>query len=450
MQAKSAPNSRRRRSETAEVDAQVAPKITVDVIKPPQGSRSTITRGATQTKVANEKKGKAPSKALPAGSQSKRPPGRRRKPIPPLDVLPKEIQSPKSKDSKSDGKRRSKRQRVARSSAYAEQPQEEDDDEQDDVNVVHKLDKRKKNNSKGDGSSATIVPLPLEVKEEGGESPSEEEVAINPETMSLKDIIRITNSKERKQAKEEKAAKALQALQNHEEEEEEEEEEAAPVVASQKAPIPASHGGTPDGVAIQVRLKDGKIVVDPGSLTVQAQQPTTLKRVVHDNTASHINSMSYMSRLSNEKWSVQDTEFFYKALSQFGTDFTLISQLFPGRQRRHLKNKFTRESKIAPKRVDEALKAASRSTVASYKEMITMLQANGMDIGGGELDCEILPQAVIDFADTDEREGTHRERLLALAVSSPLEKRPRGRPRKPRPSPPTSVPKSAQAVLTAA
>jgi hypothetical protein len=28
-----------------------------------------------------------------------------------------------------------------------------------------------------------------------------------------------------------------------------------------------------------------------------------------------------------------------QALSQFGTDFTLICHLFPGRQRRHLKNK---------------------------------------------------------------------------------------------------------------
>lgn len=56
-----------------------------------------------------------------------------------------------------------------------------------------------------------------------------------------------------------------------------------------------------------------------------------------------------------------------QALSQFGTDFSLISHLFPGRQRRHLKNKFNKESRANPGRVDAALRASASATINSYK-----------------------------------------------------------------------------------
>lgn len=56
-----------------------------------------------------------------------------------------------------------------------------------------------------------------------------------------------------------------------------------------------------------------------------------------------------------------------QALSQFGTDFTLICHLFPGRHRRHLKNKFNKESKANPTRVDDALKASANATISSYQ-----------------------------------------------------------------------------------
>lgn len=38
-----------------------------------------------------------------------------------------------------------------------------------------------------------------------------------------------------------------------------------------------------------------------------------------------------------------------------GTDFTLIAQLFPNRDRKHIKNKYNREIKTMPSQVNEAL-----------------------------------------------------------------------------------------------
>jgi transcription factor TFIIIB component B'' len=43
--------------------------------------------------------------------------------------------------------------------------------------------------------------------------------------------------------------------------------------------------------------------------------------------------MTYLNRRSTDRWASTDTELFYKALTIFGTDFTAIAKLFPGRDR---------------------------------------------------------------------------------------------------------------------
>ena len=43
-----------------------------------------------------------------------------------------------------------------------------------------------------------------------------------------------------------------------------------------------------------------------------------------------------------ERWGKDETDLFFKALRHFGTDFTLIAQLFPKRDRKHIKNKYNK------------------------------------------------------------------------------------------------------------
>ena len=59
------------------------------------------------------------------------------------------------------------------------------------------------------------------------------------------------------------------------------------------------------------------------------------KRVEENGTK--LNSSSYANFTKAEKWTNEDTEFFFQALKQFGTDFSLIQRLFPGRTRRQIK-----------------------------------------------------------------------------------------------------------------
>lgn len=53
----------------------------------------------------------------------------------------------------------------------------------------------------------------------------------------------------------------------------------------------------------------------------------------------------------SERWSPEETALFYRALRAFGTDFTLIAQLFPARDRKNIKNKFCREERESPQLV---------------------------------------------------------------------------------------------------
>ena len=41
----------------------------------------------------------------------------------------------------------------------------------------------------------------------------------------------------------------------------------------------------------------------------------------------------------SERWAKEETELFFRALRHVGTDFTLLAQLFPKRDRKHIKNK---------------------------------------------------------------------------------------------------------------
>jgi len=60
-----------------------------------------------------------------------------------------------------------------------------------------------------------------------------------------------------------------------------------------------------------------------------------------------------------KKWTADDTDRFYQGLRNFGTDFQMISQMFPHCTRRSIKLKFTREERENPDAVRDALLGAS-------------------------------------------------------------------------------------------
>lgn len=79
-----------------------------------------------------------------------------------------------------------------------------------------------------------------------------------------------------------------------------------------------------------------------------------------------ITSNSYTKLTYTDTWSTEELMQFYNALSTWGTDFTFIAQLFPHRNRRQIKRKFTLEEKKRPELVELALRRKLPPDLQAY------------------------------------------------------------------------------------
>ncbi|KAF8949112.1 Transcription factor TFIIIB component B [Haplosporangium gracile] len=127
--------------------------------------------------------------------------------------------------------------------------------------------------------------------------------------------------------------------------------------------------------APQVRVVDGRIELDMDSLTVDhavvdaADHLEPLEYVDESAATRFTNSASYSKKNKSEKWSEEDTELFFQALSQWGTDFGIICKIFPKKSRIAIRNKFKREDRINHARVEQALNKKTPIDLESYSQM---------------------------------------------------------------------------------
>jgi len=168
---------------------------------------------------------------------------------------------------------------------------------------------------------------------------------------------------------------------------------AAAAALAAPAPLaPAPPAAKPTVMAPQVQVIDGNIVINPQSLTVNAaaEKDTGLaefKRVEENGT--RLNSATYSNRAKAEKWNKEDTELFYRAMTQFGTDFSLIARLFPGRTRRQVKRKYLIEDRADPRRVEAAIQNREQDP-AMYKNLISVLKAQAAERMESSIDARVV------------------------------------------------------------
>lgn len=130
---------------------------------------------------------------------------------------------------------------------------------------------------------------------------------------------------------------------------------------------------TTDGVRLRIDEATGEIMVDEATLTIDrhaAAQAAAADQIIEEQVdlKSKINRMTWMNERKRDKvdripvqysksdpWSEEETERFYDALKMFGTDFMIISKMFPPKTRRHIKLKFNREERADPERINAAL-----------------------------------------------------------------------------------------------
>jgi transcription factor TFIIIB component B'' len=120
---------------------------------------------------------------------------------------------------------------------------------------------------------------------------------------------------------------------------------------------------------IRIRVVNGEHVIDEQSQKVDRhaianEDMETLEEVEEDDLTKRFNSHTYIhlkrrepvERLpGKDRWTSDATDKFYDCLSRFGTDFMIISKMFPGRTRRHIKAKFAREERLNAARVKSSL-----------------------------------------------------------------------------------------------
>lgn len=124
-----------------------------------------------------------------------------------------------------------------------------------------------------------------------------------------------------------------------------------------------------------MRIVNGEIVLDSSSLQVDrhadaARAAGDLEDVVESNLTRKINQATYGKRSKTETWDEEMTDLFYRGLRMFGTDFMVISKMFPGRSRRQIKLKFNNEERRDPQRIkDTLLGPREHIDIATYSEM---------------------------------------------------------------------------------
>nr|CAD2150631.1 unnamed protein product [Meloidogyne enterolobii] len=109
----------------------------------------------------------------------------------------------------------------------------------------------------------------------------------------------------------------------------------------------------------RVRINEqGEMVVDEDSLIVmQNPENIQLETVINNDVGpKKLTSMSFRKRSRGSIWNVLETDLFYEVLAATGTDFGLMHEFIPNRSRLELKQKFNREHRINPRRMDEALR----------------------------------------------------------------------------------------------
>ncbi|KAJ3813783.1 hypothetical protein F5876DRAFT_62867 [Lentinula aff. lateritia] len=185
---------------------------------------------------------------------------------------------------------------------------------------------------------------------------------------------------------------------------------------------------------VQVRIgPNGETIIDEESLVVDRAGDTEddtsgYTHVIESDRSQFTNSSTYGTKLRGTRWSAEETELFYEALSQYGENYELISYVMPGRDRKSCKNKFKAEDKKNSARINHCLNNSIPVDIETLSRM------TGRDFSGPTPEItlpkpvEHVAPAVTAQGEADSSEGTSiQDRHRDLLSSSKSRKRSRSR-----------------------
>lgn len=119
---------------------------------------------------------------------------------------------------------------------------------------------------------------------------------------------------------------------------------------------------------LQLQLSGNNIQLDQESTVRHQPGPTTDRLGVTETNPYErpVISNTYSKRRQTDKWTPDEETKFFQALSDWGTDFSIISDMFPHRTRKQVKAKFNNEEKRRPGLVELALARQLTPDLAEY------------------------------------------------------------------------------------
>ncbi|KAL6231564.1 hypothetical protein BDW75DRAFT_42346 [Aspergillus navahoensis] len=204
-------------------------------------------------------------------------------------------------------------------------------------------------------------------------------IEIAPAVVKMSDLCKDTRTGKRSKRETELRAHELAETERKKAQQEGgQKDETAVKQALNESTPEAQTGNTPNKSSQAgpvMRIVNGEIVLDTDSLQVDRHADAErngddFEDVVENSLTRKINQATYGKRSKTESWDEDMTELFYRGLRMFGTDFMVISKLFPGRSRRQIKLKFNNEERRDPQRIKQTLLGPRESIdINTYSEM---------------------------------------------------------------------------------
>ena len=124
-------------------------------------------------------------------------------------------------------------------------------------------------------------------------------------------------------------------------------------------------------------IVDGQIRIDPDSLRIDRHAAAAVERerdgeieAIDENDLSRkVTSGSWLKRDQSGRWNELLLDRLYQGLRMFGTDFEMISKMFPGKSRHAIKVKFCKEEKLDYPRIQAALLGKEPVVLEEYEKM---------------------------------------------------------------------------------
>ena len=154
-------------------------------------------------------------------------------------------------------------------------------------------------------------------------------------------------------------------------------------LAQERRRSPNPNRAVPRTVIIdgQIQLDEASLVIDRHARAARDREVDDVDFIEENELTRRVNSYSWLKVDRSGGWNEALTEQFYEGLRMFGTDFHMISKMFPGRTRHSVKLKFNKEEKINAWRIESTLKGEKLAVdIDEYSKLTNTVFSDPKDL----------------------------------------------------------------------